>query len=486
MKKHISTIVALFFMFIFGYICPTWSTVTPVGLKVLGAFVGWLILVIAGKGMVIASCLSFFALAMSGYQTPAELFAGGFGTANTLQFVYAFLLTAAFNRSGAGEVIVRWTLSRRFLNGHPYLFMLCWWIVMTILGALTQNVVANMMLAFALVTSIAKVVGYDIKDSWCRFMIAATILVGGTAGALIPFQGPPAMVLAIFGGAGAVDGIVVNVGIYCVSVLMTSILLILAFTFLAKSLLGLDIEPLRSMDVVALTEGHSVKLNARQIIITLVMIIAYIYPVLLLPLPKDSAVYDALNNRIGQAMFMGAAVGALALISVKGRVLYDLEKNIGSDIMWGAIAAFALVSVAATAVASDAAGIKQWLLIVIGDVVSNMPLALVLVIFMIIVTFLTQVFSNMASIVIISSVVAPLLPIFVAKGFNISVVPAFLVQGGMSAILTAGGSGFAAMMLAQPAFEGDGASWAVKKGSIVLLLLIACMVITTLTLGYLF
>ena len=55
MKKHIPTIVALLMMFVFGYVCPTWSTVTPVGLKVLGAFIGWLILVIAGKGMVIPS-----------------------------------------------------------------------------------------------------------------------------------------------------------------------------------------------------------------------------------------------------------------------------------------------------------------------------------------------------------------------------------------------------------------------------------------------
>ena len=75
MKKHIPTIAALLMMFVFGYVCPTWSTVTPVGLKVLGAFIGWLILVIAGKGMVIASCLAFFAFALSGYQTPAELLA---------------------------------------------------------------------------------------------------------------------------------------------------------------------------------------------------------------------------------------------------------------------------------------------------------------------------------------------------------------------------------------------------------------------------
>lgn len=138
-----------------------------------------------------------FAFALSGYQTPAELLAAGFGSTGLLQFLYAFLLTGAFTRSGAGEVVVRWALSRKALNGRPMLFMLVWWTAMTILGALTTNVVACMMLGFSLIASIAKVVGYDIKDSWCRFMIAGTVLVGGTAGVLIPFQGVPTMSLTV-------------------------------------------------------------------------------------------------------------------------------------------------------------------------------------------------------------------------------------------------------------------------------------------------
>ena len=88
-------------------------------------------------------------------------------------------------------------------------------------------------------------------------------------------------------------------------------------------------------------------------------------------------------------------------------------------------------------------------------------------------------------IVIISSVLAPMLPLFVEQGFNVSVIPAFVLQGGMSAIMTAGGSGFAAMMLAQPAFEGDGGAWALKKGAVILLVFSLCAAITTVILGYL-
>ncbi len=378
-------------MFLFGYICPTWSTVTPVGLKVLGAFIGWLILVISGKGMVIASCLSFFALAMSGYQTPGELFAAGFGTTGLLQFVYAFLISGAFSRSGAGETIVRWALSRKFLNGKPTLFMFIWWTAMTILGALTTNVVACMMLGFSLVVSIAKVVGYDVKDNWCRFMIAGTVMVGGTAGTLLPFQGPPAMAYAVFDGYAESIGITMSRAYYCGSIVITSILVIFAFTFLMKPILKLNTTPLKTMDVATLTEGHSTKLNTQQTVITVLMIVAYIYPVLLMPLSKEATLYTTLNT-IGQSMFMGLVVAAFALLHKDGKPFYDLEKHIGEDVMWGAIAAYALVVVAAGAIASDAAGIKDWLYLVISGAISNMPLALVIVIFVLVAVYLTQVF----------------------------------------------------------------------------------------------
>ena len=357
---------------------------------------------------------------------------------------------------------------------------------MTILGARTTNVVACMMLGFSLIASIAKVVGYDIKDSWCRFMIAGTVLVGGTAGVLIPFQGVPTMSLTVFDKYAEQTGLLVDRGAYVTAVVMSSVLLILCFTFLARKVLRLDVTPLKRLNVADIVEGHTVKLSRKQVIITVIMLVSYLYPVFLMPLDKASAAYTLLNDRIGQTMFMGLAVAALALIGEKGEPYYDLEKNIGSDVMWGAIAAYALVTVAAGAVASDAAGIKDWLLLILTDAVSSMPLALVILFFALVSTFLTQVFSNMATIIIVSSIIAPMMTIFAAKGFNVSVIPAFILQGGMSAIATAGGSGFAAMMLAQPSFKGDGAAWALKKGSIMLLMLVACTFVTTMVLGYIF
>ena len=39
-KKIVYLIIGLFFFFGFGYVCPIWSTITPVGVSMLGAFLG--------------------------------------------------------------------------------------------------------------------------------------------------------------------------------------------------------------------------------------------------------------------------------------------------------------------------------------------------------------------------------------------------------------------------------------------------------------
>ena len=41
-KKLVYLFIGIFFMFIFGQVCPTWSTVTEPGVKITGVFLGWI------------------------------------------------------------------------------------------------------------------------------------------------------------------------------------------------------------------------------------------------------------------------------------------------------------------------------------------------------------------------------------------------------------------------------------------------------------
>lgn len=57
-KMLVSLFAGVCLMFIFGQICPTWAAVTEPGVKIIGVFLGWILMVITGFGLMIPSLLA--------------------------------------------------------------------------------------------------------------------------------------------------------------------------------------------------------------------------------------------------------------------------------------------------------------------------------------------------------------------------------------------------------------------------------------------
>ena len=66
-RKHIIvSILGVFFMFGFGYVCPTWGSVTRMGVQYLGILIGWIVMCAFGIPMSMASVMSIAACALPG------------------------------------------------------------------------------------------------------------------------------------------------------------------------------------------------------------------------------------------------------------------------------------------------------------------------------------------------------------------------------------------------------------------------------------
>ena len=79
-KMLVSLFAGVCLMFIFGQICPTWAVVTEPGVKIIGVFLGWILMVITGFGLMIPSLLAMFAMLLTEFYTAAEVMALGFGS----------------------------------------------------------------------------------------------------------------------------------------------------------------------------------------------------------------------------------------------------------------------------------------------------------------------------------------------------------------------------------------------------------------------
>ena len=126
----------------------------------------------------------------------------------------------------------------------------------------------------------------------------------------------------------------------------------------------------------------------------------------------------------------------------------------------------------------------QYLCIMIGWI--YMSIVTVVIIVCILSCVITQFFSNSATAILFLTALAPLAVVLYQEGVNVSVFPALIGTGTLTACLLPSGSGQSAIMLSTDIFADDGQQWALSKGIIVLvgitLAIVAAGVISILVL----
>ena len=117
---YLKCLVMLALMLGIGMLPPLGGDITPLGMQVLGIFVGLLF------GW---TCLDFFwvsvvallALGLTDYTTVMQSFGAGFGSSLTLQIMFLLIIVGYLEESGLPNLITGWFLTRKILRGRPYL-----------------------------------------------------------------------------------------------------------------------------------------------------------------------------------------------------------------------------------------------------------------------------------------------------------------------------------------------------------------------------
>ena len=131
---HVIIMFAL--MFIIGNLQP-FGTVTPMGMDILGIFVGtlygWLFL-----DLLWPSLIALVALGMTGYMTVGEAFSQALSSATGIQVIMTSVFAVALGKVGAVEVLSNFLLTRESLQKNPWLLVLTLFLTVvigTIFGA---------------------------------------------------------------------------------------------------------------------------------------------------------------------------------------------------------------------------------------------------------------------------------------------------------------------------------------------------------------
>ena len=442
---YVGCAIAILIMFFFGKLVPTWGAVTEVGVGVIGVFMGAIIAIIFTNDPLWPSVVAIAALVIIGYYPNINTSISSiFGS--SMVFGY-FLLTAvinAMNELGTGEAIACTILTRKFFQKKPallsYIFLMAFAIAVNFM-----NTVGTMLLGFPILDALLRQAGISQKDKYAKFMnlgLFLAICMGYTfKTAIMPefsFR------FAYFEDALAGTGLHLHFGPYTVFLILLGFIYFALYVAAMKYIFKCDFGKLTNTDF---TEMPDIVVKAHFDRYQVTFIVAFFLFAFSGLAPKSWTFIKS----IGQWGFLGLLCVLLFFLKRKdkeGNVvqLFDFGKYLRT-VPWSVGLSLGLFAAVGSALGSDAAGIKDWLVSSVGVALADKGSWILSLVCIIGSASLTHVFNNSATMTIFAACVAPLCVTYTVNGtMDPALLLAAITIGAQSAFLTPAASGTAPIL----------------------------------------
>jgi len=480
-KYIIWVIIGLALMFFGGKIIPTWGPVTELGVAMIGAFVGLLVLITATGELIWPACAAYLAVIIHGYMDAATATSNFIGTTVIIQMIAVCVICSALRESGAGEVIAKKLLTAKFVQGKPLVFTMVFLIAFLFADTLL-NSFGGIIFSFAVFESVVEALGYKKNDKYVQSMYLGLYLDGMIGCAILPFSGMQLGITNSFNAAMGNFGHAFNPAVYIIAVIPVGICFMVLYTLAMRYVFRCDMSKLKDLDVNNLESLKKVnsKFNKIQLIYIGAFIVGIAYSFALLLLPKTLPWYAKFAS-ITQAAWFVLVIVVLSMVKINGKPIMNTAKHFKEGANWGFITTVGIFSVLGGALSSNDLGIKAWLTEILGPMFSNMSWPVFVLLIVLVCSVVTNFFSNMATGVIVASLTAPFAAAFGNAGINVSVIGAAIAYSSMFAFMTYAAAGPAPILLGR---EGIETKFIWSKGVFTLLLYIVTATVVFSLMGF--
>lgn len=281
-------VIGLAFMLLFGYLVKPFSTVTVTGVKMLGVLIGLIIITCFNGDLLSGSLMALLATLFHGYYDISGLLSEWLGSVFTVQLVFCGALCLALRDSGAMNVLAKKLLSSKLCRGRPVMTMVMLFLATYVAAAFIGGPPVYI-LFFGLVESIRDVCGYDKDDPFVKWTLLG-VYIAATGIFFFAFKTPQVMTIALINSAMEPFGRTFNEGTWMLCMFSITMIYLIVYTILMKTVYRVNMEPLKSLDFNEIeamrnTPDH---FNRDQIIGLAMIIIPVIYILIGTVYPKEA------------------------------------------------------------------------------------------------------------------------------------------------------------------------------------------------------
>lgn len=435
--KQVHVLITFALMFGIGFIPPV-SQLTVSGMKILGILIG------AIYGITFCApawpcLLGMFALAALGVAPVGTVLATGIGSDSVMLMIFFFIFVAVLEQNKITEFMATWMITRKVVQGRPWLFSYIMIIGTMFTGALGSSFPA-MIVFWGILISVCKM--YDIKPftKYPTVMFMGIAIGGLASSSTWLFRGNPLFVNATLKQISE-GALALNFGIYAAFSFIMWMIVIAGYILMCKYIFKIDLGALSNIDDSVVNKEYLV-LNKRQkvtMFYMLLVLVAYC-GIGFTPAQSPLGQYFAL---LGVTLPIALILVLMAVTVIDGEPILDFPKAARHGVVWDTvILSGALLSISTIMMTTDT-GVAQSILAVLSPVFAGKSPIFMCVIIVLISVILTNFMANTT----VGLMFTPVIYSFsLSMGFNPMPLIAMMLVSIHIAYLTPAASPFASLL----------------------------------------
>lgn len=351
---YINSVIMIALMIGIGQL-PPFAQITPLGMQILGIFVGvlygWCTVSLLWPGLV-----GIVAVGITEYCTVTESFQTAFGSDIPLMIIVVYVLAAYLEECGLNQYIANWFISRKIGEGRPWIFtilILCAAFVMSSFVSSFATVVILWMIFY----KICDQIGEPPRTKYTAMVISTVVIISFLTGAIFPFKAFPVILLGLTQKS---IGTAVNVNFFTWTAynFVICVAMVALFLLVCKFVLRPDMTRVKNAGALnAHLRGQ--KMNRDQKIGAAVLIIFILALALPSMLPEGVPGMDTLEEMgilgVGTACIIGLALVKTA----DGTPFINVPHLISKGVNWELIILIASTMPLCNALEAEECGVLQ-------------------------------------------------------------------------------------------------------------------------------
>lgn len=439
--RYVHLAIGVGIMLLFRFLPFQLPHITPMGMKILGIFIGTLYLWTTSDPLT-SSILAIFLVGISGISNMNEVLSSTFGNPILVQVMFLLLVINTMVDNKLTEYCGRFFLTRKSCLGHPWMLVFYILVGCVLMGAFMGGF-TPIFLFGPILYDIFETVGMKKNEKFPTIML---ILV--TIATLLGFPIPPFMGngLALLSNYTTVTGnimgtpVEVNNAGYLATGLIHAFICVVILVLFTKFVLRPDVSKLKNLTMEDLDKNPLPPMTVSQKLIA--AFFAGFITILLIPsiAPNWGVARVIKENTYGIAAFI---VFLLCTIRISGKPLMVFGESMKS-FSWSTYFLIGSAILLGNTLTDKGTGVSEFLNSILMPLFKNVPISA----FAIIIMLLTVVLTNLCNSFVIGLLLQPVIATFcMASGINSAPVVSMMILFVLSsAAITPAASPFAAML----------------------------------------